>query len=310
MENKTKKKSKPILGKKILVEDIESKSPFSKARLARSLVAAGINHIDADKIADKIEKKILKKDISLLKRNQIREMVSKELEKKLDPKYRNQYDLWQKFTESDLPLIILIGGPTGAGKSTVSMRLANRLNIRSVIGTDIIRSVMRYSESSEENPNLFLSSYQAHRSGRETLSFKDRVISGFVKQTKAISSAIEYVINRNIVENKSTIIEGVHLVPGFLTLPKNAIIFTCILDLKNEDDHKLRFINRGIGNRYRNPQKYLNSIDAIRHIRGFVYEQAKIESIFTIDSNTPEDCVNIICDKVFSKIKDKFRRVD
>ena len=39
------------------------------------------------------------------------------------------------------PLIILLGGPTGAGKSTVATMLASRLGITRVIPTDAIREV-------------------------------------------------------------------------------------------------------------------------------------------------------------------------
>ena len=43
----------------------------------------------------------------------------------------------------DVPVVILIGGATGVGKSTIATQLAARLGIVRVVATDAIREVMR-----------------------------------------------------------------------------------------------------------------------------------------------------------------------
>ena len=43
----------------------------------------------------------------------------------------------------DVPIIVLIGGSTGTGKSTVAAEVAHRLGITRVASTDFIRQTMR-----------------------------------------------------------------------------------------------------------------------------------------------------------------------
>ena len=48
-----------------------------------------------------------------------------------------------RWRQLDVPLVILIGGATGVGKSTIATQLAARLGIVRVVATDAIREVMR-----------------------------------------------------------------------------------------------------------------------------------------------------------------------
>ena len=50
---------------------------------------------------------------------------------------------YQELRELDRPIVILIGGATGTGKSTVATEIAYRLGITRVTSTDFIRQTMR-----------------------------------------------------------------------------------------------------------------------------------------------------------------------
>ena len=54
-------------------------------------------------------------------------------------KYKN----WRSLRTSKKPLIILIGGASGVGTSSMAFELANRLRLKNLISTDMIREVMR-----------------------------------------------------------------------------------------------------------------------------------------------------------------------
>lgn len=58
-------------------------------------------------------------------------------------------------------LLILLGGSSGTGKSTLASLIASRLGISTVLSTDTIRHIMRNFVSREENPILFCSTYEA-----------------------------------------------------------------------------------------------------------------------------------------------------
>jgi 2-phosphoglycerate kinase len=58
-------------------------------------------------------------------------------------------------------MIVLLGGTSGTGKSTVSSLLASRFGISTVLSTDSIRHILRNFMSTEESPVLFASTYEA-----------------------------------------------------------------------------------------------------------------------------------------------------
>ncbi len=60
-------------------------------------------------------------------------------------------------------LIILLGGSSGTGKSTLASLIASRLGISTVLSTDTIRHIMRNFVSREENPILFCSTYETSK---------------------------------------------------------------------------------------------------------------------------------------------------
>ena len=61
---------------------------------------------------------------------------------------------YQELRELDLPIIILVGGATGTGKSTVATEIAYRLGITRVTSTDFVRQTMRAFFSHEFMPSI------------------------------------------------------------------------------------------------------------------------------------------------------------
>ena len=66
-----------------------------------------------------------------------------------------------KLVDHRCNLIILLGGSSGTGKSTLASLIASRLGISTVLSTDTIRHIMRNFVNREENPILFCSTYEA-----------------------------------------------------------------------------------------------------------------------------------------------------
>src|SRR5204863_5903247 len=115
----------------------------------------------------------------------------------------------------DVPLVVLIGGATGVGKSTIATQLAARLGIVRVIATDAVREVMRAMFTSKLMPTLYTSSFDADSALREPPPRPaDKVIVGFREQTAAVAVGIQALLKRAVVEGTSAVIEGAHLVPG------------------------------------------------------------------------------------------------
>ena len=58
-------------------------------------------------------------------------------------------------------MAVLLCGTSGTGKSTLASLLAARLGITTLLSTDSIRHMLRGFQSAEENPLLWLSTYEA-----------------------------------------------------------------------------------------------------------------------------------------------------
>ena len=67
----------------------------------------------------------------------------------------------QALQQLDLPVILLVGGATGTGKSTLATEVAHRLGITRVTSTDFIRQTMRAFFSREFMPSVHYSSFEA-----------------------------------------------------------------------------------------------------------------------------------------------------
>jgi len=73
----------------------------------------------------------------------------------------------RELQELDLPIILLVGGATGTGKSTVATEAAYRLGITRVTSTDFVRQTMRAFFSAEFMPSIHYSSFEAADGLRE-----------------------------------------------------------------------------------------------------------------------------------------------
>src|SRR5437763_14042924 len=123
-------------------------------------------------------------------------------------RYRDVYEL-------DRPIIVLLGGPTGTGKSSVATDVAYRLGITRVTSTDFVRQTMRAFFSTEFMPAIHHSSFEAGRAmaGDEDEG-KQTVLDGFMEQTREVLVGVRAAIDRALEEGWSMVLEGYHLVPG------------------------------------------------------------------------------------------------
>src|SRR5204863_1051280 len=148
----------------------------------------------------------------------------------------------------DVPLVVLIGGATGVGKSTIATQLAARLGIVRVVATDAVREVMRAMLTSALMPTLYTSSFDADSALREPPPRPaDKVIVGFREQAVAVAVGVQALIQRAVVEGTSIVIEGAHVVPGFFDLTPYAgsvVAVPVVVTVDDEDLHRSHFVAR------------------------------------------------------------------
>ncbi len=288
---------------KIMVIDKNYEMPFSKGILARSLTAAGMKPSKAYIAAMEIEKMLEEEGIDTISKDELRTRVYYYLLTKNYENTAEKYLLWRRILKKH-PIIILIGGASGVGTSTIAFELASRLGISSVIGTDSIREVMRRSISRDLVPVLYESSYTAWKSLRipnEEVK-GDRHILGFERHIEPVLIGIESLIDRSLTEGLSIIIEGTHIVPGFMKEKYTSMpnIITIILTLSSEKMHKERFSARAkISSRPM--ERYLKNFKIIRKINKYIVERAEENNVPVIEnvsiSNSVEKCLEIITER-------------
>ena len=290
------------------VDGKKYKEPFSKGILSRSLNVADIGVERAHEIAGDIEADLIKNNISEISSLELAETVLNHLNS-IDSNIALKYKNWRSLRTSEKPLIILIGGASGVGTSSMAFELANRLRLKNLISTDMIREVMRKIVSKELSPVIHKSSFDAFEAVRTPSIRIDSVIEGFISHVDVVNVGIEAIIERSVKEGISTIIEGVHIVPGFIRKDllenNNIIMFTLIVE--DEEAHKQRFYSR-----CRQPwvkrslERYMDNFGTIRKTQRFLVEQAKIHDSHIINNVD----INETIDMMVGDILEKFGGVD
>ena len=285
------------------VDGKEYKEPFSKGILARSLNFTDIGSERAYEIASNIENKLLKDNITEIYSYDLAEVILEYL-RNIDEDIAKKYENWRSLRTSKKPLIILIGGASGVGTSSMAFELASRLRLKNLISTDMIREVMRKILSKDLSPVIHKSSFDAYESIRTPSIRIDSVIEGFISHVDVVNVGIEAIIERSVKEGISTIIEGVHVVPGFirqdLMQNNNIIIFTLTVD--NPESHKQRFYSR-----CRQPwvkrslERYMENFATIRKTQRFLVEQAKIHDSRIINNIDMNNTVDIMVGDILEK---------
>ncbi len=298
----------------IVISDKKQGLPFSKGILASSISITGLDILTAHKIALEIQNYFLEKKKYSLSLDELRALAFRFIKDKVSLEYAERYLIWQSVGKLKKPIIILIGGATGVGKSTIATILANRLNINRVASTDAIREVMRASVSEKLIRPLRGSSYNAYKNLTLPPSGVEPVILGFREQVLAVSVGIEAIIKRNILEKSDIVIEGAHVVPGYLNniyeYSSEAIIQQIVISVPDKEVHKEHFTKRTVETQGSRPmERYIKHLDKILIIQDYIEKLAKNENVRIIENYNLDDVVNEVLELIFQRVKKEFSKI-
>lgn len=281
----------------IIIKDKDHGLPYSKGLMAASLSVSGIPAQKAFLLAAEIEESLLESQTYEVTNEELRDIAAKALGS-VDRTYATSYLNWQRVEDLNIPLVILLGGATGVGKSTVATLLAARLGITRVISTDAIREVLRAAVSRDLLPMLHVSSFNADTVLEVPLAEASAsVIMGFQEQVQLVSVGVKALIARAIEEGTDIIVEGAHLVPGFMQGWEEefseAVVVPIVMSVGAEELHRSHFEVRAAEVRNRPRDKYLSSFEKIRTIQGYINSLAKerdvpVVEVFDLDSTLQE----------------------
>jgi len=271
----------------IVVEGDGQETPFSKGILSQSLLAAAIDPNDAFDVARALELDLLGRGVVRVERRELRNLAYEALKTQLGAQIAERYLVWRHYQEPERPVILLLGGTSGAGKTSLALEVASRLGIHRVVSTDAIRQVMRIMLSPELVPAVHASSYDAHETLRLAPGSGDPVLEGFRAQASVVSVGVRAMVERAIAENASVIIDGVSIVPGLVDLgayrDRAEVVFLLVATLDPEL-FLSRFQARGKAAAGRPPHRYLAHLDAILRIQDHLLELADRDHVPIVDN--------------------------
>jgi 2-phosphoglycerate kinase len=256
----------------VTIRDGKAGLPFSKGLLATSIMASGLPPGRSYRAAETVEARLRDHGVDQITTSQLRDLTALVLDEEVGPRYAETYRRWQTAQDRDIPLIVLIGGATGVGKSTIATTVASQLGIVRIISTDAIREVMRGILTPEMMPALHTSSFDVPTLVPDPPGGVDPVIAGFRQQVQAVAVGVTQLIRRSVIEGTDLIVEGAHIVPGFLDLPdrRDAIVSQQIVVVDDAEIHANHFAAREQEARSREQRRYLDHFADIRRIQDYL----------------------------------------
>jgi 2-phosphoglycerate kinase len=273
--------------------------PYSKGLMARALIATGVPADRAYQLARRVEVDLAERRESTVDLERLRRLARESLGDEEGERAVTQLQRLAELQSLDVPIIVLIGGSTGTGKSTVAAEVAHRLGITRVASTDFIRQTMRAFFSREFMPTIHYSSFEAGEAVDEDVT-GDPTVVGFVDQCRHVCVGVEAAIHRSLTEGWSMVMEGVHLVPGLLPPEvEGALIVQVVVEIADADVHRMHFHVRDASTGgIRAMDKYLGKLEDIRRIQTYVVARARREGVPVVENANVDRTIDQVIELV------------
>lgn len=283
-------------------------STYSRGRHRLALAPTGLSVSQAARVAGKFYARLASDGVSEIASSELGRSTYRLLAEEIGSEPAHRYAVWEEFSRSDRPLLILVGGATATGKSTVATQLSHCLEIVRTQSTDMLREVMRMMVPQRLLPVLHTSSFLAW----QAIPAKDRMsedpdallADGYLTQVGLLSVACEAVFQRALHERVSLILEGVHVHPSLLrTVPgdTDAIVVPLMLGVLNPDLLESRIRGRGKQVPGRRAKRYLENLDAIWRLQSFLLSEADGAHIPIVTN----DDMDVVVREVVSLVMDE-----
>jgi 2-phosphoglycerate kinase len=285
----------------ILVRDQNDQiSPFSRGRHRRFLESSGLSATEAATITTRIYEQLLQDGRKEIKSSWLGYVTHQHLLHELGSRAARRYLVWSEFLESGRPLLLLIGGTVGCGKSTIATEIAHRLDIVRTQSTDMLREVMRMMIPERLLPVLHMSSFNAWEAlpFREEGENHDRLLAqGYKRQTELLFVPCEAVIQRALRERVSLILEGVHIQPSLLErIPRDAdaIVICVMLAVLSPGELRRRLRGRSTQVPQRRADRYLSHFDPIWKLQSLLLSEADQFDVPIVPNDDKEKTIHQI----------------
>lgn len=279
---------------------------FSKGTLSQSLLAAAVGPDDAFEVARQIETGLILQGREEVTQAELRRLAFDALLNRFGERVAERYLVWREFEEPDKPVIILLGGTAGVGKTSLALAVAQRLGVNRMLSTDSIRHIMRIMLSADLVPAIHVSSFDAYRELPALGHEDDPVIDGFLSQATTVSVGVRAMLDRAIEENTSLVLDGVALVPGLIDLAEyadRAHVFFLMVGRLDEEAFESQFEARAQRQRARDAARYVERLEEILKIQQYLLEQADRNNVPIVDNVTVDGSALLVIRHVVESLR-------
>ena len=270
--------------------------PYSRGLMARSLMAAGVAGHRAYALASRVGDELIERGMDTIEIERLEALAVDVLGEDEGRDSIQRLRRYHELRELDLPIMVFIGGATGTGKSTVATELAYRFGITRVTSTDFVRQTMRAFFSRAFMPSIHQSSFEA---GDVYPDADDPLAFGFLQQARNVLVGVNASSDRALEEGWSLVLEGVHLVPGMVDLPRPelAVSVFVVLSIEDEEEH-LRHFHFRDEDTERPESRYLERFDDIRRLQEQVVARAHRAGVPVIENENADKAARMVADLV------------
>ncbi len=295
----------------VISEDDKLPTPFSKGVLVQSMLAAGVAPDVARKVARVTQRDLRGQEDRAVRRGQVRSKVEELLRSEVGPDVSARYRLLRVIRRPPRPVVVLLGGVSGTGKSVLAAEIAYRLGIARVVSTDSIREVMRAMVSPALLPTLHASTFNAWEAlvppgqTKPPHPTREELLAGFRDQVQQVSVGLSAVVDRSVEEGTSIVLEGVHLVPGYLRADSfaGALVVPMLVTLPNPEEHRRHFESRDEETAASRPMhRYMRYFKEIRTMQDELELLAAQENVPLLDGLTLDESADQAVDVVLRRV--------
>jgi 2-phosphoglycerate kinase len=265
--------------------------PYSKGLMAQSISATGLSQERAFELARTVEARLAQRGDLEIDTGALHALAEEVLLAEEGPATLRRYRGWRRLDRLDRPLVVLLGGTTGVGKSTLATMLAARLGVNRVIATDVIRQVLRAFFTHEAMPAVHHSAFEAGG------------IAGYRDQADQVGTGIAAIVERAANEAKPMVVEGVHVVPGGVhpRVRERCVLVEALVVVGDQELHRGHFSRRPGA---RPAERYLERFEDIRRLQDHLWERARSEGVAVIDNDNVDGTLTRLMELVLDAVEE------
>ena len=287
------------------------KTPFMDQALRSSLAITGLSPFLVEALINRVKEEIRSRG-GVIDRRTLINLVSD----LLSPYgVSERYRVWEAYRELrrgrryDKPIILLLSGASGTGKSVIASDLVGRFAITRIYSTDSIRQLVRLTNP---KPTVMVHTWEAKdylaKDDIERLKslFGEQSLDiyGYLDQSLwVVEKGVKPLIERLNREGANALLEGVHLVPGLI---EGENIVSVVLEVPYEVHKAFVLIKakrselKDIG---RSEEEREREFLSIRAVHDFLVSEARKKGTPIVTFTTYEETIKRIIDLFYEKVR-------